>query len=68
MVDRFVQRFFFSLMIGEFDLLFVLQVYKARRVANMKMVDDGFQEKAEARKAQKLKTLAEKGLLKKRKR
>ena len=42
-----------------------LQVYKARRVATMKMMDDGFEEKAKARKAQKLKTLAEKGLLKK---
>lgn len=31
----------------------------------MKMMDDGFEEKAKARKAQKLKTLAEKGLLKK---
>lgn len=40
------------------------QVYKARRVATMKMVDDGFEEKAKARKDQKLKTLADKGLLK----
>lgn len=31
----------------------------------MKMMDEGFDEKAQARKAQKLKTLAEKGLLKK---
>ncbi|KAG1334138.1 DEAD-box ATP-dependent RNA helicase 36 [Cocos nucifera] len=46
----------------------ITKVYKARRVANMKMIDDGFQEKAEARKVQKLKTLAEKGLLNKRKR
>ena len=42
-----------------------LQVYKARRAATMKMMDDGFEEKAKARKAQKLKTLIEKGLLKK---
>ncbi|WOK98645.1 RNA helicase 36 [Canna indica] len=46
----------------------ITKVYKARRVASMKMIDDGFEEKARARKAQKLKTLAEKGLLKKRKR
>ncbi|MQM01049.1 hypothetical protein Taro_033798 [Colocasia esculenta] len=44
-----------------------LHVYKARRVARMKMMDDGFEEKASARKEQKLKALAEKGLLKKRK-
>lgn len=44
----------------------ITKVYKAKRVATMKMMDDGFEEKAEARKAQKLKTLAEKGLLKKR--
>ncbi|KAL6313581.1 hypothetical protein AAG906_006949 [Vitis piasezkii] len=43
----------------------ITKVYKARRVATMKMMDDGFEEKAKARKAQKLKTLAEKGLLKK---
>ncbi|KAF5946383.1 hypothetical protein HYC85_016611 [Camellia sinensis] len=41
------------------------EVYKARRVAAMKMMNDGFEEKAKARKEQKLKTLAEKGLLKK---
>ncbi|MCL7021660.1 hypothetical protein MKW94_012718 [Papaver nudicaule] len=40
------------------------KVYKARRVAKMKMLDDGFEQKAEDRKAQKLKTLSEKGLLK----
>ncbi|KAL0443134.1 UNVERIFIED_CONTAM: DEAD-box ATP-dependent RNA helicase 36 [Sesamum latifolium] len=44
----------------------ITRVYKARRVANMKMMDEGFEEKAKARKAQKLKTLEEKGLLKKR--
>lgn len=43
---------------------FNMQVYKAKRVAAMKMMDDGFDEKAKARKAQKLKALAEKGLLK----
>ncbi|PKU64837.1 DEAD-box ATP-dependent RNA helicase 36 [Dendrobium catenatum] len=45
----------------------ITKVYKARRVARMKMIDDGFEEKAEERKAQKMKALAEKGLLKKRK-
>ena len=35
-------------------------------MATMKMVDGGFEEKAKARKEQKLKTLAEKGLLQKR--
>ncbi|CAL5397975.1 unnamed protein product [Camellia sinensis] len=43
----------------------ITKVYKARRVAAMKMMNDGFEEKAKARKEQKLKTLAEKGLLKK---
>lgn len=42
------------------------QVYKARRVATMKLMDDGFEEKAKERKAQKLRTLEEKGLLKER--
>lgn len=45
-----------------------VQIYKARRVAAMKMVDDGFEEKEKERKKQKLNTLAEKGLLKKRSR
>ncbi|URE01343.1 DEAD-box ATP-dependent RNA helicase [Musa troglodytarum] len=39
----------------------ITKVYKARRVAIMKMIDDGFEEKAQARKKQKLKTLTEKG-------
>lgn len=34
-------------------------------MATMKMADDGFEEKVKARRKQKLKTLAEKGLLKK---
>ena len=37
-------------------------------MAAMKMVDDGFEEKVKERKKQKFKTLAEKGLLKKRSR
>ncbi|KAF8408605.1 hypothetical protein HHK36_004668 [Tetracentron sinense] len=44
----------------------ITKVYKAKRVATMRMMDDGFEEKAKERKAQKLKTLADKGLLKKR--
>ncbi|KAI6705358.1 hypothetical protein NL676_008320 [Syzygium grande] len=44
----------------------ITKVYKARRVASMKMMDDGFEEKAKARKKQKLKTMAQKGLLNKR--
>ncbi|KAF7140909.1 hypothetical protein RHSIM_Rhsim06G0242600 [Rhododendron simsii] len=44
----------------------ITKVYKARRVAAMKMVDDGFEEKAKARREQNKKTLAGKGLLKKR--
>lgn len=43
-----------------------MQVYSARRVAIMKMRDDGFEERAKDRKKQKLKTLADKGLLNKR--
>lgn len=35
-------------------------------MATMKLMDDGFEEKVKERKKQKLKTLAEKGLLKKR--
>lgn len=42
----------------------ITKVYKAKRVATMKMMDEGFEEKAKARKAQKLKALEEKGLLK----
>ncbi|GAA0153358.1 RNA helicase [Lithospermum erythrorhizon] len=43
----------------------ITKVYKARRVATMRMMDEGFEEKEKARRAQKNKTLAEKGLLKK---
>ncbi|OMO89451.1 hypothetical protein COLO4_19752 [Corchorus olitorius] len=42
------------------------KVCKAKRVATMKMMNDGFEEKVKERKKQKLKTLAEKGVLKKR--
>ncbi|KAK7271331.1 hypothetical protein RJT34_27133 [Clitoria ternatea] len=42
------------------------KVFSAKNVAEMKMIDDGFEEKAKERKKQKLKMLAEKGLLKKR--
>ena len=45
-----------------------LQVYKARRVAKMKMMDDGFDELVKERKKQKQKSLAEKGLLRNKKR
>lgn len=44
----------------------IKKVYSGRRVAIMKMRDDGFEERAKDRKKQKLKTLAEKGLLNKR--
>lgn len=43
----------------------ITKVYKARRVAKMKMMDDGFDEKERVRKKQKMKMLEEKGLLKK---
>ncbi|KAJ4980891.1 hypothetical protein NE237_031728 [Protea cynaroides] len=43
----------------------ISKVYKAKRMATMKMMEDGFEEKTKERKAQKLKTLAERGLLKK---
>ncbi|XP_059282589.1 DEAD-box ATP-dependent RNA helicase 36 [Lycium ferocissimum] len=47
----------------------ITNVYKAKRVASMKMMDDGFEEKAESRKAQKLKMQNErKGRNKKQKR
>ncbi|CAN0841469.1 DEAD-box ATP-dependent RNA helicase 36, partial [Linum grandiflorum] len=41
----------------------ITKVYKAKRVATMKMMDDGIDEKVKERKKQKLKTLADKGLL-----
>ncbi|KAK7335135.1 hypothetical protein VNO80_26911 [Phaseolus coccineus] len=44
------------------------KVFSAKNVAEMRMIDDGFEEKAKERKKQKLKTLAEKGLLNKNKR
>ncbi|XP_020525457.1 DEAD-box ATP-dependent RNA helicase 36 [Amborella trichopoda] len=43
----------------------ITKVYKAKRVAMMRMVDDGFDEKMKQRKAQTLRTLAEKGFLQK---
>ncbi|VFQ95115.1 unnamed protein product [Cuscuta campestris] len=43
----------------------VTKVFKARRVAKMKMTDDGFEEKEKSRKAQKVKMREEKGLVKK---
>ncbi|TMX04058.1 hypothetical protein EJD97_011758 [Solanum chilense] len=47
----------------------ISKVYKAKRVASMKMMDDGFEEKAESRKAQKQKMQNErKGKSKKQKR
>ncbi|KAL5746609.1 hypothetical protein ACOSP7_027755 [Xanthoceras sorbifolium] len=44
----------------------ITKIFNASRVAKMKLMDEGFDEKAKERKKQKLKTLAEKGLLKKR--
>ncbi|KAL2331017.1 hypothetical protein Fmac_018598 [Flemingia macrophylla] len=41
------------------------KVFSAKNVAEMKMIDDGSEEKAKERRKQKLKMLAEKGLLKK---
>lgn len=46
----------------------ITKVYKARRVAKMKMMDDGFDELVKERRKQKQKSLAEKGLLKNKKR
>ncbi|XP_050225558.1 DEAD-box ATP-dependent RNA helicase 36 [Mercurialis annua] len=43
----------------------ITKVYKAKRVATMKMMDDGFEEKEKERKRQKVKTMEEKGMLKK---
>ncbi|KAD4386306.1 hypothetical protein E3N88_26475 [Mikania micrantha] len=43
----------------------ITKVFNARRVANMKFSDGGFDEIEKTRKAQKMKSLAEKGLLKK---
>ncbi|KAG2384306.1 DEAD-box ATP-dependent RNA helicase [Vigna angularis] len=53
---------------GGLALSLVTQVFSAKNVAEMRMIDDGFEEKAKERKKQKLKMLAEKGLLKKNKR
>ncbi|KAI9162325.1 hypothetical protein LWI28_026169 [Acer negundo] len=44
----------------------IKRIFNASRVAKMKLMDEGFDEKAKERKEQKMKTLAEKGLLKKR--
>lgn len=41
----------------------ITEVYKAKRMATMRMVDDGFEAKAKERKEKKLKMLVEKGLL-----
>ncbi|KAJ0924326.1 putative RNA helicase [Helianthus annuus] len=46
----------------------ITQVFNARRVAKMKFSDGGFDEIEKTRKAQKMKSLAEKGLLKKKNR
>lgn len=43
-----------------------MQVYTARRVAKMKMMESGFVEREKKRKEQTLKTQEVKGLLKKR--
>ncbi|KAK4837723.1 hypothetical protein QYF36_007951 [Acer negundo] len=40
----------------------ITRIFNANRVAKMKMMDEGFDEKAKERKKQKMKTLAEKGL------
>lgn len=40
-----------------------IQVYKAKRVAMLKIVDSGFEDKVKTRKEQKVKTLVDKGLL-----
>ncbi|MED6163069.1 hypothetical protein PIB30_076441 [Stylosanthes scabra] len=50
---------------GGLALSLVTQVFSAKNVAEMKMLDDGFEEKAKERKKQKLKLLAENGLLNK---
>ncbi|KAL9663682.1 hypothetical protein QQ045_019073 [Rhodiola kirilowii] len=42
----------------------ITEVYKARRIATMKMMDDGFEDIVKARKEQRIKTMAQKGLLK----
>jgi len=39
------------------------QIYKAKRVAMLKIVDSGFEEKVKTRKDQKVKSLVDKGLL-----
>ncbi|KAK2654351.1 hypothetical protein Ddye_014207 [Dipteronia dyeriana] len=44
----------------------ITRIFNASRVAKMKLMDEGFDEKAKERKKQKMKTLSEKGLLKKR--
>jgi len=44
-------------------MLTSLQIYKAKRVAMLKIVDSGFEEKVKARKDLKVKSLVDKGLL-----
>lgn len=58
-----------EILLASHEFFPLLKVYKARRVASMKMMDDGFEEKAESRKAQKVKMQNErKGRNKKQKR
>lgn len=45
----------------------ITKIFKARRIVSMKMNDDGFEENVKTRKKQKLKALADKGLLKNKK-
>ncbi|KAF3586289.1 hypothetical protein F2Q69_00026842 [Brassica cretica] len=49
---------------GGLAVSIITEVSKAKRVAMMKMLDDGFEDKVKDRRKQKRKTLADKGMLK----
>ncbi|KAL1358655.1 hypothetical protein HN51_003911 [Arachis hypogaea] len=66
-IEALIERQLEMIEYKENEVLSIMKkVFSAKNVAEMKMMDDGFEEKAKERKKQKLKMLAEKGLLNKR--
>ncbi|OIW11686.1 hypothetical protein TanjilG_12205 [Lupinus angustifolius] len=65
-IEALIERKIELLEYKENEVLSLMKkVFSAKNVAQMKMLDDGFEEKAKERKKQKLRMLSEKGLLKK---
>ncbi|XP_004503218.1 DEAD-box ATP-dependent RNA helicase 36 [Cicer arietinum] len=64
-IEALIARQLEIIVYNEKEVLSLMKkVFSAKNVAEMKMMDDGFEEKAKERKKQKLKMLEEKGLLK----